>query len=133
MFLISPFVNLGLKHFNKKQDLAAFLSVFIIFSLLPTVLNQDAAFNLNQGYSVLWFIVLYYTGGLLHKYNVFKIFKTYKWLLIYIICMLASWLIRFVLKSIGLIETGFALYSFNCYLSVLNFIGGIALFCVFKD
>ena len=132
MFLISPFVNLGLKHFNKKQDLAAFLSVFIIFSLLPTVLNQDAAFNLNQGYSVLWFIVLYYTGGLLHKYNVFKIFKTYKWLLIYIICMLASWLIRFVLESIGLIETGFALYSFNCYLSVLNFIGGIALFCVFK-
>ena len=27
----------------------------------------------------------------------------------------------------------FGLYSFNCYLSPLYFIGGIALFCVFKN
>lgn len=72
MFLLSPFINLGLKHFNKKQDLSVFLSLFIIFSLLPTILNQDMAFNLNQGYGVLWFVVLYYTGGLIHKYEYLK-------------------------------------------------------------
>ncbi len=76
MFLISPFVNIALKHFDKKQDLAAFLSLFIIFSLLPTILNQDMAFNLNEGYCVLWFVVLYYTGGLLHKYEIFKKLKS---------------------------------------------------------
>ena len=133
MFLISPFVNMALKHFNKKQDLAAFLSLFIIFSLLPTILNQDRAFNLNQGYGVLWFVVLYYTGGLLHKYEIFKKLKSNKWLLIYIVCSLISWSIRYILESLGLIETGFGLYSFNCYLSPLYFIGGIALFCVFKN
>ena len=133
MFLISPFVNIALKHFDKKQDLAAFLSLFIIFSLLPTILNQDRAFNLNQGYGVLWFVVLYYTGGLLHKYEIFKKLKSNKWLLIYIVCSLISWSIRYILESLGLIETGFGLYSFNCYLSPLYFIGGIALFCVFKN
>ena len=133
MFLISPFVNIALKHFDKKQDLAAFLSLFIIFSLFPTILNQDMAFNLNEGYSVLWFVVLYYTGGLLHKYEIFKKLKSNKWLLIYILCSLISWLIRYILESLGLIETGFGLYSFNCYLSPLYFIGGIALFCVFKN
>lgn len=133
MFLISPFVNIALKHFDKKQDLAAFLSLFIIFSLLPTILNQDMAFNLNEGYSVLWFIVLYYTGGLLHKYEIFKKLKSNKWLLIYIVCSLISWSIIYILESLGLIETGFGLYSFNCYLSPLYFIGGIALFCVFKN
>ncbi|MER2000961.1 MAG: acyltransferase family protein [Lysinibacillus sp.] len=133
MFLISPFVNIALKQFDKKQDLAAFLSLFIIFSLLPTILNQDMAFNLNQGYSVLWFVVLYYTGGLIHKYNIFKKLKSNKWLLIYILCSLISCLIRYILESLGLIETGFGLYSFNCYLSPLYFIGGIALFCVFKN
>lgn len=133
MFLISPFVNIALKHFDKKQDLAAFLSLFIIFSLLPTILNQDMAFNLNEGYSVLWFIVLYYTGGLLHKYEIFKKLKSNKWLLIYIVCSLISWSIRYISESLGLIETGFGLYSFNCYLSPLYFIGGIALFCVFKN
>lgn len=133
MFLISPFVNIALKHFDKKQDLAAFLSLFIIFSLLPTILNQDMAFNLNEGYSVLWFIVLYYTGGLLNKYDIFKKLKSNKWLLIYILCSLISWSIRYILESLGLIETGFGLYSFNCYLSPLYFIGGIALFCVFKN
>ena len=133
MFLISPFVNMALKHFNKKQDLAVFLSLFVIFSLLPTVLNQDMAFNLNQGYGVMWFVVLYYTGGLLNKYEIFKKLKSNKWLLIYIVCCLMSWAIRYVLESWGLIETGFNLYSFNCYLSPLYFIGGIALFCVFKN
>ena len=133
MFLISPFVNIALKHFDKKQDLAAFLSLFIIFSLLPTILNQDMAFNLNEGYSVLWFVVLYYTGALLHKYEIFKKLKSNKWLLIYIVCSLISWSIIYILESLGLIETGFGLYSFNCYLSPLYFIGGIALFCVFKN
>ena len=129
MFLISPFVNIALKHFDKKQDLAAFLSLFIIFSLLPTILNQDMAFNLNEGYSVLWFVVLYYTGGLLHKYEIFKKLKSNKWLLIYIVCSLISWSIIYISESLGLIETGFGLYSFNCYLSPLYFIGGIALVC----
>ena len=133
MFLISPFVNIALKHFDKKQDLAAFLSLFIIFSLLPTILNQDMAFNLNEGYCVLWFVVLYYTGGLLHKYEIFKKLKSNKWLLIYIVCSLISWSIIYISESLGLIETGFGLYSFNCYLSPLYFIGGIALFCVFKN
>ena len=132
MFLLSPFINLGLKHFNKKQDLAVFLSLFVIFSLLPTILNQDMAFTLNQGYSVLWFLVLYYTGGLIHKYEIFKMFKNYKWLLIYVACFLISWILRYVLDVSGLIEPGFNLYSFNCYLSPLYFIGGIALFCFFK-
>ena len=132
MFLLSPFINLGLKHFNKKQDLSVFLSLFIIFSLLPTILNQDMAFNLNQGYGVLWFVVLYYTGGLIHKYEIFKMLKNYKWLLIYIICFLISWVLRYVLEVLGLIEPGFVLYSFDCYLSPLYFIGGIALFCFFK-
>ena len=132
MFLLSPFINLGLKHFNKKQDLSVFLSLFIIFSLLPTILNQDMAFNLNQGYGVLWFVVLYYTGGLIHKYEIFKMLKNYKWLLIYIICFLISWVLRYVLEVLGLIEPGFVLYLFDCYLSPLYFIGGIALFCFFK-
>jgi hypothetical protein len=133
MFLISPFVNLALKHFDKKQDLVMFLSLFVIFSLFPTVLNQDMAFNLNQGYGVLWFVVLYYTGGLLHKYEIFKRLKSGKWLLIYIAGSLMSLAIRYVLESWGLIETGFNLYSFDCYLSPLYFIGAIALFCVFKN
>lgn len=133
MFLLSPFVNLGLKHFDKKQDLAVFLMLFIIFSLLPTVLNQTQAFNLNDGYGVLWFVVLYYTGGLIHKYDIFNLFKTHKWALIYIVCMLLSWTIRYVLESLHVIETGFVISSFNCYLSPLYFIGGIALLCVFKN
>lgn len=133
MFLLSPFVNLGLKHFDKKQDLMVFLTVFIIFSLLPTIFNQTQAFNLNDGYGVLWFVVLYYTGGLIHKYDVFNMFKTHKWALIYIVCMLLSWAIRYVLESLHLIETGFVISSFNCYLSPLYFMGGIALFCVFKN
>lgn len=84
MFLFPPFVNMRLKHFNKKQDMAVFLSMFIIFSLLSTILNQDMAFNLNQGYGVLWFVVLYYTGGLIHKYEIFEKLKSHKWLLIYL-------------------------------------------------
>ena len=49
------------------------------------------------------------------------------------VCMLISWIIRYVLESLGLIETGFGIYSFDCYLSPLYLIGGIALFCVFKN
>ena len=133
MFLFSPFVNVGLKHFNKKQDLTVFLSMFIAFSLLPTILMQDNAFWLNQGYSTLWFVFVYYTGGLIHKYDLFSKFKISLWLLIHVVCILFSWAINYIFEANGWISTGFSLFSYNCYLSPFIFIGAIALFYVFKS
>ncbi|SEA62612.1 Surface polysaccharide O-acyltransferase, integral membrane enzyme [Oribacterium sp. KHPX15] len=132
MFLLTPFINLGLKKFNKKQDIAIVVLLFVVFSFLPTILGQDYAFNLNQEYSALWFVVLYYIGGIIHKYEIIIKISACKWMLIYIICMLLSWGIRYVLEMNGIIETGFELYSFNCYLSSLNLIGAVALFCAFS-
>ncbi|WP_408072492.1 acyltransferase [Butyrivibrio sp. JL13D10] len=131
MFILSPFVSLGLKHFNKKQDITVFTGMFIIFSFLPTVLGQEYAFCLNQGYSTLWFIVLYYTGGLIRKYNIFEKLTTHKWLLIYFICAILAWMIRYFLEKQGVIEAIFALNSFDCYSSSLYLIGGIAMLCAF--
>lgn len=69
MYLFSPFINLGLNNFNKKQDIIAIGTLVIIFSFLPTIFNQEFAFSLNNGYSVIWLMVLYYIGGAIHKYN----------------------------------------------------------------
>ncbi len=128
MFIFSPFINEGLNKFSKKEDLIVVSLIFIILSFLPTIFNQTNAFSLDSGYSVLWFIVLYYIGGIIHKYNLYNYLKNNKWFLVWFMCCLFTLLVKNIVDLIYVNNTSNPFLAYN---SPLYLIGSVALLCFF--
>ena len=100
---LMPFINKAVKNQSFKSCLTLSLSLFAIFSLLPTIVASPLPyigtkpamdlFFLGKGYSVIWSAVLYVSGCTVKKLKEegkIKI-KCYVSLLIYAACVLAVW------------------------------------------
>lgn len=58
LFLMSPYINILLKHLSKKQYLIMLAFLTVLWSVIPTILNVNVQSN-----SLLWFIYLYSVAG----------------------------------------------------------------------
>ena len=89
MYLFLPVINKGLESINKSQLKIAILSFIIIFSILQDYINPKLdSFQIVNGYSVLWFIILYITGAYFGKFKkdsnyIKKIMKSIIYILIF--------------------------------------------------
>ena len=71
MYLFLPPINKGIEYLTKSELKILVLSLFGVIIIWQDYKNKKKdAFGINNGYSVLWFIVLYITGGYIGKYNV---------------------------------------------------------------
>ena len=59
-YLLSPF--LGANSLSNRVLNRLLILLFILFSVIPTTFFFVDTFDLNNGYSLLWFVFLYYTG-----------------------------------------------------------------------
>lgn len=67
-YCLSPFLNKLIKTLSKQQMQILLIILFILFSIIPTISNQN--FNsTNQGYSATHFIFLYFIGAYIKMYN----------------------------------------------------------------
>lgn len=90
LFLLSPFINLLVHRSNLKQAVI-FLLVFFTFSLVSV--RQDT-FDLLDGYSVIWMVLVYAVGGILKKYDFTKLFSRWIWLLVVAVVFLLTWVTK---------------------------------------
>lgn len=75
LYCLSPFINKGLKNFDKKSFQKLLVVMFIIFSILPVMTGR--LFFENNGFSLYQFVYLYIIGAYLRRYPLDKnyIFK----------------------------------------------------------
>ncbi len=75
LYCLSPFINRGLKNFDKKSFQKLLLVMFIIFSIIPVITGRQ--FFENNGFSLYQFIYMYLIGAYLRRYPLDKsyIFK----------------------------------------------------------
>ena len=66
LFFFCPFLNTMLNALNKRQLKILFATIFIIFSVIPTIKKIDL-FNMANGYSFIWLMMLYLIGGITKK------------------------------------------------------------------
>lgn len=71
LFLFMPLLNTALHKFSRKQIKIILLILIFFLSVLNTVIYFTDAFELNNGYSAWWMIVVYLVGGYIRKYQVF--------------------------------------------------------------
>lgn len=66
LYLLSPFLNLGLNRMDEKTYKIFLAIILLLFSLWPSFLAGSG--NLDNGYGVISFIMLYTVGGYIKKY-----------------------------------------------------------------
>lgn len=70
LYLLSPYLNILIRSLNQRKHRTLIITLFIMFSLISTVTNQNT-FN-NNGFSLIHFVFLYIVGSYLKKYPVSK-------------------------------------------------------------
>ena len=76
LYIFSPFLNIVINSISKRNYRLLLIVMFFLFSFLSTVTNQDAftASTVNNGFSIISFIFLYFTGA---YFRIYPIDNTY--------------------------------------------------------
>lgn len=98
MFLLTPFLKKAVKAINKEEAVPALILLLVFYTILP-IANTEL-FGLNLGYSVLWFSVLYITGGIIREHSLFAKTGIKKLLLATGILIAAIWLGKYGIESV---------------------------------
>lgn len=87
LLVFMPVINNGLNALTDKQLKQLVLLMFIIFSILPAVLNNRVPeFSLSKGFEMTWLLILYIIGAYLKRIDL-NIFKTSYLLIIYLLSL----------------------------------------------
>lgn len=127
-FFFFPHINFLVEKYDKKSLYAILGTVFVLFSIIPTLLISDV-FVTGQGYSPLWLMLLYFVGAVIKKYNLDKSRKSSVYFLIYlgmiVLTLLSMIIIGVITQSMfGQVSLDKVLIS---YTSPTMIIAGIAL------
>ena len=92
LFLVIPYLNYSLNNIPKniaKWNLILGIIIITTFSRL----NSNFIY-LSNGYSSFWLIILYIVGGYIKKFEPFKNIKKLYLILIWIFCIIISWIVK---------------------------------------
>ncbi len=128
LYLLSYFLNKMILNSSKKA-----LKILIVFSFIFAIFMEagiGSIVNLEFGYNLLWFIVLYIVGAYLKLYppKIKKIFV----LLIYIASTLILWG-GFYIPENNIILYALHMICSSFYTAPFCFIASVSIFLLFKD
>lgn len=72
LFFISPWLNRLINILEKSEYEKLLAGIFVVFSLIPTINIFGDSFGTQNGYSLLWFVVLYLIAGYIRKFPLSK-------------------------------------------------------------
>ena len=135
LFFLMPLLNLAVRSLNKRQLGAAVLGVAVLFtatSFLPGKAFGTDPFQVNEGYSILWLMLLYLIGAYVREYGLFQNLRRRTLGLIWLGCSAAAWALMMVMTHMpALVKQLFPPYTFVRYNSPLILVGSIALLVLF--
>lgn len=133
IYLLSPFINISIKSMTKKQLQFCIFILLMLFSVVPNIIFFKDSFNVNEGYSIYWFVCLYFVAGYIRLHYVPKYNKK-KWMLYYLILCLLLTLSRIVFSIISPYALGIIKVDlFYLYNSILVAPASICLFLCFVN
>ena len=100
--LLGAFINRIVYHLtdNSKKIIVIVLTFFTLYSTIAGRFSDP--FNLNNGHSFVWLLILYFTGACLKKYEVVEKVKIKYFIWTGIICFLITWMFK-LFCSYGLV------------------------------
>ena len=90
LYLIKPILDKAINNMNNNELKKMFIILFLGFSIIDTLIKR---FKLVGGHSVIWLIILYLLGAIIHKCEIGKNIKIYKSLIAIIMLIFITYLI----------------------------------------
>ena len=127
LLVFQPLLNVVLQYTEKKTLGTILITIYILFCTIPNFLMSDP-YMLRNGYSTIWLVILYLTGGYIQKYDVAeKIKKSTVWWIIGIAFLLTFGfkmaVERFPQNILAVAKFQSALVSYNSPTMVLIALG----------
>lgn len=94
LFFVMPLLNRGIRACGNSSMKKISIAIFVLFSIFGTVFS---IFNLNNGYSFVWIMLLYIIGATLKKCEIGKKIKSYK----AVIGILILYIVTYLYKIYG--------------------------------
>lgn len=119
---------------NKKQLKMGTILLIFVFSLIPTIFPWGRSGAWTDGYSVIWFVVLYLIGACLQT-CAWDELAIIRWDIIFVFLVVIHTLIRLIIgyASLKLLGKVTGVGIFTSYNSLLVLFASIALFLFFKQ
>ena len=132
LYMLSPILNVVIRKLTRKQHLAVCLGLLFLFSLWKDVFLYGNVFNLSDGYSFGWFIVLYFVGAYLRLYAEPKKWKlSWVWYFAVAICLTAIATVATLLPDAAGAVVNSILTRMAQYNSILVVLETVFLFVTF--
>ena len=92
MYLFLPVINKGIEHLTKNEFRLVLITIFFTFIFWKGYKNpENDLFHLNDGKSVIWFLIFYLTGAYIGKYRV-----DYTWKKKIVLCCICLFTFAFI-------------------------------------
>lgn len=133
-YLLCPFLNVSIRSMNKTQMKNSIIVMFIMFSVIPSLTIIYDPWNTAAGFSLLWFIFIYYVAAYIRIYSLYDYGNfRYLYLLFYFVCVLSLVASKYFLPEyfkalLGRHYLYSLIYGYN---SVLVFMSSIFMFMFF--
>lgn len=124
--IVAPFINRGVQGLSKQEYEKMLAVLLVIFCMIPSINVFGDRFGVQNGYSFIWFVVLYLAGGYLRRWPVKK--RSYiKYYLGISVVLYAIMIFKDVINSgSGAVNVAFKLqFQYN---SPLVFLASVCLF-----
>ena len=137
MYILSPFLNILIDNLRRTQHLWLCAVGILLFSVWPSLFwKSDVAYHIQNGYSVVWFVVLYLVAAYLKKYYTpdHKLSRHLtRYGIIAAACTLLTVGLSYGYYKTGLIDFQSLKDSLFAYNSVTTLVASVALFMVFVN
>ena len=136
MYVLSPFLNRLIYNMDKNTHKNLIIILICIFSIWPSVMPFADTFDKTNGYSLYWFIVIYFIGAYVRIYKDEKENKKYKYLSCYILIAAIMFVSKFILYylysryKILKVDYSWTFYKYN---SITVLASSFCLFMFFKN
>ena len=132
LYILSPFINIGLQNLSQKQFKKLLLSLLILFSIWDIFPGQQI--GVQRGYSLYWLIVVYSIGAYIRLYSM-GAEKQRIWKILYIVCIVGMLASKVIISACAQIIPELESYSeiFYSHSSIFVIGSAVALFMLFKD
>lgn len=135
LYLLSPLLNLAIKHMNKGMHLLLCILLVLMSCLINNILGFTDVFSFANGHNLHWFVVLYFVGGYIRLYVDPKKIKIWIPIVVYVIVgalIIGDYLlIRFLKENNEWCNSYLNADHPYDYNSLLTFILSISIFLIF--
>lgn len=130
LYILSPFINVGLQNLDKKQFKKLLLILIFLFSIWDVFPGEQL--GVQKGYSLYWLIAVYSIGAYIRLYNGGQ---TRIWKMLYVVCIVGMLASKVVISVCAKIIPGVIVYSniFYGHSSIFVIGAAVSLFMLFKD